>query len=462
MKRPRIVIAGTNSGAGKTTFTIGLMAALQKTGRVVQGYKAGPDYIDPSYHTAVTGRPSRNLDSWMLSHDVVREIFARSSQDADISVIEGVMGLYDGKDPLSNTGSTAELSVLLQAPVLLVVNVASQARSAAATVLGFQKLDPHVPIAGVLVNRVGSVGHYQIVKAAIEKECGVPVLGYLPKRMDIDIPERHLGLIPSIERGELHPLFDALAAAVAETVDLVKLYEIACQAPPMLAPSARIFVQKPHPAPVRIAVAKDRAFNFYYPENLELLELYGAQLLYFRPLEDESIPEDADGFYIGGGFPEEYAAQLSANTTMLHAIRKRIGEGLPTFAECGGYMFLTNAIVDRAGREHPMVGVIPAVVKMQERLAALGYREVRGMRNSLLLAEGERIRGHEFHYSTIEFPGGIDNACLPYEVSGLRGSKQEGYSKGNLLAGYTHMHFASNPGAVARFIQVCETYRTTR
>lgn len=457
MNRPRFVIAGTNSGAGKTTFTIGLMAAFQNAGKVVQGYKTGPDYIDPSYHTAVTGRASRNLDSWMLDTDVVRAIFYRSSVEADLSIIEGVMGMYDGKEPLSNTGSTAELSNLLEAPVILVVNVASMARSAAAVVLGFQKLDPTVRIAGVLVNRVGSLGHYHLVKAAIEQECRIPVLGYLTKRVDIEIPARHLGLIPALERGELQPLFDTLAGAIAQTVDLDALYRIAAQAPAMEEPTSKIFVPVGCPPRATIAVARDSAFNFYYPENLDLLELYGARLRYFRPLEGERIPDEADGLYIGGGFPEEYAAQLSAQTDVLEDFRLRIENGLPTFAECGGFMFLTRSITDGRGETYPMVGLIPASIRMQEKLAALGYREVKAKEDCLLLHAEESVRGHEFHYSTVEY----DSELIPYayQVSGLRGEKMEGYRTATLLAGYTHLHFASNPAVVHRFIDTCAMYR---
>ncbi len=261
MKRPRIVIAGVSSGAGKTTVTLGVMAALRRRGLSVQGFKVGPDFIDPSYHSAVTGRLSRNLDSWMMDHAVVREVFERGGEGADISVIEGVMGLYDGKEPLSNSGSTAEVSLLLHAPVILVVNVSSMARSAAAVVLGFQQLDPAVRVAGVIVNRVGSVGHYELVKAAIEQVCDIPVVGYLARHDDLQIPERHLGLIPALERGELTPLFDALAAAVEETVELGRILQLAQASSLWEASAPQLFVGTPRAPAVTIAVARDSAFN---------------------------------------------------------------------------------------------------------------------------------------------------------------------------------------------------------
>ena len=458
MKRPRIVIAGVSSGAGKTTVTLGVMAALRRRGLSVQGFKVGPDFIDPSYHSAVTGRLSRNLDSWMMDHAVVREVFERGGEGADISVIEGVMGLYDGKEPLSNSGSTAEVSLLLHAPVILVVNVSSMARSAAAVVLGFQQLDPAVRVAGVIVNRVGSVGHYELVKAAIEQVCAIPVVGYLARHDALQIPERHLGLIPAVERGEVTPLFDALAAAVEETVELDRILQLAQASSLWEASAPQLFVGAPQAPTVTIAVARDSAFNFYYPENLELLSWYGAAIRYFKPLMGESIPDDAGGLYIGGGFPEEFAAELSAQTQVLANVRERIRAGLPTFAECGGFMFLSESIVDRSGASHPMVGVIPAAIRMQTRLAALGYREVRALASSPLLARGELIKGHEFHYSTVTY----HDAPTPhaYETAGLRGSKQEGYVDRSLVAGYTHLHFASNVSAVKNFIASCEAYRT--
>ncbi len=457
-QRPRLVVAGTSSGAGKTTFTLGLMAALRSLGHSVQGYKVGPDYIDPSYHQAVTGRPSRNLDTWMLDASVVQEIFFRSSQGADISIVEGVMGLYDGKEALSNRGSTAELSGLLDAPVLLVVNAASMARSAAAIVLGFQSMDPRVRVRGVLLNGVGSDHHFHLLKEAIEDVAGVPVLGYLRANREISIPERHLGLLPALERGELDTLFAMLSRMVSETVDLDAVMRIANEAPPVRGVDPHVFVPRGELEHVTIAVARDAAFNFYYPENLELLALYGAKLAFFSPLAGDSIPDEADGVYFGGGFPEEFAAQLGSQTPLLKDVYQRITDGLPTYAECGGLMFLTRSITDRAGATYPMVGVIPASIRMQERRAALGYREVTAIKDGLLLLEGESLRGHEFHYSTISYEEeGLPNA---YSSIGTRLNRREGYVSSNVLASYTHVHFASNPKAVSRFVGECQRYRS--
>lgn len=461
LKRPRFVIAGTGSGVGKTTFTLGLMAAFKKRGLQVQGFKAGPDYIDPSYHTAITGRKSRNLDSWMVSPDTMKEIFLRGSEGSDLSIIEGVMGFYDGKDPRTNQGSTAEISEYLRSPVILVMNASSIARSAAAIVLGFQQLSSQVNIAGVIVNQVGSIGHYQLVKTAVEQECHIPVLGYLEKNDELMIPERHLGLIPAVERGELQPLFQQLSDLIEERIDLDSLLKIAEGAPDLEESDPVIFnPQHQQEKKVQIAVALDEAFNFYYPENLELLEWHGAELVYFSPLHGDQIPEEADGLYIGGGFPEEFAERLEQHISVKEDIRRRIADGLPTLAECGGYMYLAQSIFDHQGVQHEMAGVIPIQIRMQKQLAALGYREVTSLTDHLLLKKGEKARGHEFHYSSPELVQ--DDYPYANEVNGLGGSRFDGYTKGNLLAGYTHFYFASNPAVVVHWLEKIEEYRQKR
>lgn len=450
MSDRRLVIAGTGSGVGKTTLTIGIMAALQKKGYTVQGFKCGPDYIDPTYHTAVTGRTSRNLDSWMFEHDIVREILNKASVGADISIIEGVMGFFDGKNPLSNTGSTAEISMITESPVLLIVNCASMARSAAAIVKGFQAFSTGPNIIGVIANQVGSEGHYKIVKAAIEQECDVPVMGYMKRELDIDIPSRHLGLIPAIERGELEPFFDKLAHLVMETIDIEQLYLLA-KTSTISSGNSGIF-QSSSKKDVCIAVAKDAAFNFYYQENLELLEAKGANIKYFSPLKGDEVPLDADGLYLGGGFPEEFADELSRNEIAIKSIRNAIEKGLPTLAECGGFMFLSKSIETTSREKYPMAGLIPGRIKMQKKLAALGYREITGTESNFLIKDCEQAKGHEFHYSTFESDDVLPHA---YEAKGRFGSKKEGCIIGNLVAGYTHFHFASNPKLVENWIGAC-------
>lgn len=450
----RFVLAGTGSGVGKTTFTIGIMRALMKRGLTVQGFKCGPDYIDPTYHTAVTNRSSRNIDSFMMTEDVVRTIVARNSMDADVAIIEGVMGFYDGKSPLSNEGSAAHISEITKSPVILVVNAASMARSVAAIVKGFQQLDENATIVGVIANQLGSKSHFEIVKTAIEHECNVPVLGYLPKGAVPTLPSRHLGLVPAIERGDLDEYFDELANAIEATVDLDLLLQVTKAA--KLEPTSPIFDTQTNAKKIHLAVAKDAAFNFYYEENFELLESYGAKLHFFSPLANEPVPQQAQGLYIGGGFPEEFAAQLAQNECSKNSIKQAISNGIPTLAECGGFMYLTEEIVNREGQGYQMIGVIPGIVRMQDKLAALGYREITGVEGNFLIGKQQLAKGHEYHYSVYEG----NHETPAYFTKGRFGAKQEGYLHGNLVAGYTHFHFASNPQLVKNWLASCLEERT--
>lgn len=444
----RIVVAGTGSGVGKTTITLGLMSAFKQKGYVVQGFKCGPDYIDPTYHTAVTGRRSRNLDSWMGNEDIVRYVCKKGSEGAHLSIIEGVMGLFDGKRATTDEGSTAEISIITESPVLLIVDCSGMARSAAAVVRGFQLFHKDVRIVGVIANRVGSEGHFRLVKEAIEQQCRIPVVGYLQKEVDLTIPERHLGLVPSVERGELQPFFNELGKRIEKTVDLDAIWDLA-EANELT--SAPLFQPK-QTYDVRIAVAKDAAFHFYYEENLEMLQSYGAELVYFSPLAGECVPHDVHGLYIGGGFPEEFAAELAQHEQVKQSVAEAIQRGLPTLAECGGFMYLTEGIMTTTDeRYYEMVGVIPGYVRMQQKLAALGYREVTGRKGNFLL-EYDRAKGHEFHYSTF-VPRKEEK--FAYEVKGLRGCKLDGYMDKRLIAGYVHFYFPSNPLLVERWLKAC-------
>ncbi len=450
MTARRLVIAGVSSGVGKTSITIGLMAAYMKKGLTVQGFKCGPDYIDPSYHAAVTSRPSRNLDSWMLPEDVMTEVFVKGSEGADISIIEGVMGFYDGKSPTSNQGSTAEISTILSSPTILIVDCSAMARSAAAIVKGFQSLDPGDNIAGVIANKVGSAGHYQLIKEAVEQECGIPVCGYLLKNKTIEMPERHLGLVPSIERGELDEQLEQLGEAIAETIDVDQIYQISEQS--ALAAEPAMF-QRKSAIDVTIAVARDEAFNFYYQENLELIEAYGAKIVYFSPVKGEVLPPDADGLYLGGGFPEQFAEELAENREVKLTIREAVENGLPVLAECGGLMYLSESITTIDGKTYPMAGVLPGKTEMQAKLAALGYREISGLANNYLFKDDMEVRGHEFHYSIFTPTGELPGA---YRVSSRFGTGEEGFLYKNVVAGYTHIHFASNPDVLENFLRVCK------
>jgi len=304
-------------------------------------------------------------------------------------------------------------------------------------------------IVGVIANQVGSVGHYEIAKAAIEQECGIPVIGYLKREEGIDIPSRHLGLVPAIERGELDTFFDKLGSLMAETIDLDQLLELTKA--PVLQESGQLFAEQPSQN-ICIAVAKDAAFNFYYEENLNLLRAKGAELQFFSPLANEPVPADADGLYIGGGFPEEFADILAKNSNAKQSIREAVAKGLPTLAECGGFMYLTEAITNSNGDRYDMVGVIPGEVAMQTKLAALGYREIFGTQHNFLIGTDEEAKGHEFHYS--KYSGSHNTPA--YETKGRFGNKQEGYQAGNLVAGYTHFHFVSNPKLVDNWLTACK------
>ena len=458
MTERRLVIAGTGSGVGKTTLTIGLMAALKKMGHVVQGFKCGPDYIDPTYHTAVTKRISRNLDSWMLGKETVLDIFRHGSADADISIMEGVMGFYDGRDPLSDEGSTAEISVLTKSPVLLVVNCASMARSAAAIVKGFQTLSDEPNIVGVIANQVGSEHHFKLVKAAIEQQCGIPVIGYLKRENEIEIPERSLGLIPSIERGELDPFFERLGDLVLETIDMEKLFEISVAPPLEQTSSDSLFDRKQKPV-VRMAVAKDAAFNSYYEENLEILQSFGAELVYFSPMTDTGLPQNIDGLYMGGSLPEEFASQVAQNESMKRSVRQAIEQGIPMFAEGGGFVYLTESLEATDGEKFELVGLIPGEVRMHTKLKAIGYRAIKGCSANFLLGEQQQAKGHEFHYSTFHSDEPFQHA---YETSGMRGTKVDGYAEKNVVAGFTRFHFATCLDMVQRWIQACQNYQNEK
>ena len=438
---PRLIIAGTHSGVGKTTATLAILAAMAARGRHVQAFKVGPDFIDPGHHTVVTGRPSRNLDGWMLGETVNRDIFTRAAADADLSIIEGMMGLFDGSSPVNEIGSTAELAKQLDAPVLIVIDGSAMARSAAAIVSGYAKFDRGVRVAGVLFNRVSSEGHYKLLKEAVEQETDVVAVGYLRPDSTVTIAERHLGLSTANEQGQ-GELYSRLAKAAGETVDLDRVEVLAqlCNELPASAPQS---VMRKQGRAVRVGVAQDPAFCFYYPDNLELLEAEGAELVTFSPMSDGVLP-DVDMLYLGGGYPEVHGKALADNVSMRTAIRQFGERGGAIYAECGGMMYLTQAIRDFAGTSHEMVGLFPAEAVMQKSSMTLGYRTMTCSRHCILGEAGVTGRGHEFHYSTLVSRGPLDYACTLRDAQGdSRGS--DGLVMGNTLALYTHMHFASQP-----------------
>lgn len=436
---PRLVLAGTHSGVGKTTATLAILAALRERGRVVQPFKAGPDFIDPSHHQAATGRSSRNLDGWMLGADCNRETFVSAAADADVSVIEGVMGLFDGSSPVNEIGSTAELAKQLEAPVILIVDGSAMARSAAAMVAGYARFDPALRVAGVLFNRISSEGHYKLLKTAVEQETDVVAVGYLCPDPELTITDRHLGLTMAQERRD-GELYHRLAQAALNTVDLDRIESLANSCAP-LPPTSEPVVHR-RAKTVRIGVAQDEAFCFYYADNLELLGAAGGELVVFSPLRDANLPEDLGMLYLGGGYPELHGAALTANASMRSAIHRFAAEGGTIYAECGGMMYLTQGIRDFDGHLHGMAGVFPAEATMQRTGMTLGYRLLEVAQSCVIGPAGLTARGHEFHYSTITPKGPLAYACRLVDAEGqARGC--DGIVTDNTLGLYTHLHFAS-------------------
>lgn len=448
---PGILVAGVASGVGKTTLAAGIMAALRRRGLVVQPFKVGPDYIDPSYHVLACGRPSRNLDSWMVSPPVMKELYARAAAAADVVVVEGVMGLHDGRSGRDGTGSSAEVAKLLGLPVLLVMDIGKMARSAAAMALGYVRFDPEVKVVGIMANNAGSVAHLRMVEEAIDSTLGLPVVGHLPRRAELHVPERHLGLIPAAEGRIQREFFSYLLQQVEDSVDLEAVLRLAGGAVEVDAAPTGIFPDPPKEPTVTIGVAQDQAFCFYYQDNLDILISCGARLIPFSPLRDPALPKGAQGIYLGGGFPELYARELTANRSMLESVRAAHTKGMPIYAECGGLLYLCQSIANPEGQRYTMVGLVPSQAVMRGRRVTLGYAQVRARRDNVVLREGQIARGHEFHWSGLG--PSLEGEQAAYEVLG--DDRLEGYQQGNLLASYVHLHFASLPGLAANFVATC-------
>ena len=472
---PRIVVAGTSSGVGKTTVVVALVRALLAEGLRVAVFKCGPDYLDPTYHARAAGRPCHNLDGWMMGRDAVLATFRRASADADIAIIEGVMGLFDGASPTGEEGSAAEIAKWLGAPVLLVVDASGMARSIAAMAQGFARFDPELDVAGIICNRIGSRGHLDLLRRA----CDVPpVLGGFPKLPELAFPERHLGLFTADQRVLPEDKLAAWGRAAAEWLGTSAIVERARAAREpegelALEPAARSVSQSaaapsfgaargPDAAEerCRIGLAWDEAFHFYYEDNLARLESLGARIVRFSPMRDSRLP-DVDGLYLGGGYPEVHAAALAENTAMRRAVETFAAAGGPIYAECGGLMYLSRAIVTTDGLSHPMVGLLTADTIMKDRLAALGYVEVETQEPSVLGPAGLRFRGHQFRYS--ELGPFSATTAQAYTIRKRRGGEtsREGFTPGpgQVLASYVHAHFASNPRIAAGFVAACSAYR---
>jgi len=436
-----LILAAPGSGSGKTLVSLGLGAALRGRGQSVQYFKCGPDFIDPGLHRLVSGRVSRNLDLRMCGASFVRDSFARHG-DADFVIVEGVMGLFDGGE-----ASTAALARALNLPVVLVVDGAACAESVAALVHGFATFDPRVKVSGVIFNRVGSDGHYRLLRQSVEDHCRPAVLGAIPRHDAFVVPGRHLGLHMGHD-GVLSPeRLGVLAEIVGAGIDLDRLQALAGPLPPPPGPRAEIRGA----SLVRIGVARDAAFCFYYEDNFDLLRGAGAELVFFSPLADARLPPDLDGIYLGGGYPELYAAALADNRALREMIRSRAAAGLPIYGECGGFMYLCESLLTAEGEEYPMAGIFPVQAQMKKRLVRLGYRQATVAKKTLWPA-GATLFGHEFHYSQAEdMPDRVERA---YQ---LDDGRLEGYCCNNTLAGYLHLHLGGNPGAAAHFVEFCRT-----
>lgn len=446
---PRLVIAGTGSGVGKTTVVLGLVQALQQRGLRVATFKCGPDYLDPTYHARVTGRVCHNLDGWLMGREAVLQTFAEGCQDADIAVIEGVMGLYDGLSPTADTGSTAEIAKWLKAPVLLVIDAKGMARTIAPIAQGLCAFDPELIVKGVVTNFVGSPGHLALLRAALAP---LPVVGGFPKSYAEAFPERHLGLHSATEVSVSEAQLKFWGDLCVEWFDLDQILKCAVSTELSLPNSQPTLALGPR---CKIGVALDASLHFYYANNLTQLKMAGAELVYFSPIHDSQLPA-VDGLYFGGGYPELFALELAQNESMKRAVREFAASGRPIYAECGGLMYLSENLVTTQKETYAMVGLIPATVTMGEKLKALGYVEVATERDTLLGPAGLRFRGHQFRYSDLTL-NPLSEVDLSYRLRQRRGNvtSAEGYSCGNVLATYVHAHWASNPAVAEGFVAAC-------
>jgi cobyrinic acid a,c-diamide synthase len=451
---PRLVIAAPSSGSGKTTVATGLMAAFAARGLAVSPHKVGPDYIDPGYHALATGRTGRNLDAYLCGPELIAPLFLHGARGCDLAVVEGVMGLFDGAAGEGELASTAQVAKLLRAPVVLVVDASAQSRSVAALVHGFASWDPEVRVGGVILNKVGSDRHEALLREALDS-AGVPVLGVLRRAERVDTPSRHLGLVPVAERGRAAvDAVGAMAALVAQGCDLGALEALARSAgavPAGTAPWTPAAPARHEPpagkrAPV-VAVAGGPAFTFSYAEHTELLAAAGADVVTFDPLRDEDLPEGTAGLVVGGGFPEVYAGELSANEPLRKAVADLALGGAPVAAECAGLLYLCRELDGQ-----PMCGVLDATARMSDRLT-LGYRDAVAVGDSVLAAAGTRMRGHEFHRTVVEPGAGAAPAW------GVRTPvrRVEGFVQQRVHASYLHTHWASEPGVARRFVERCRT-----
>ncbi|HVN91764.1 MAG TPA: cobyrinate a,c-diamide synthase [Candidatus Binataceae bacterium] len=454
---PRIVIAATGSGVGKTTIAVGLLLALRTRGLRVVAFKCGPDYLDPTYHEKASGCRSHNLDGWMMGRDGVLGTFRHATRGADIAIIEGMMGLFDSVAPTTDEGSTAEIAKWLDAPVLLVTDVSGLARTIAAIAQGFARFDSSVRLAGIVANRVGGRGHLELLREASPE---VPVVGGLPDRSEGAFPERHLGLISARDARVDDASFANWGSLCADWFDLEQVLRIARSVPSLesdaRSPATRLAPENPR---CSIGVARDEAFHFYYEYNLACLERLGAQIIHFSPLHDRELPI-VDGIYLGGGYPEAHAKELAENRSMTDSIRRFAQSGRPIYAECGGLMYLFDGIRTLHGITHRQTGLLPGIAVMRESLQAIGYADVETVGESFLGPVGTRLRGHQFRYSILD-PEPDEAVERIYRVTPRWGGAPfaEGYRCANVIGSYVHAHWASNPEVARNFVDACAKWR---
>ena len=451
---PRLIIAATQSGSGKTTIVAGILAALKNRGLKVQSYKVGPDYIDPGFHEIASGRAAHNLDSWLVGKEKIADIFLSNFGDADIAIVEGVMGLYDGGQ--GGISSTAEISKILNAPVILVIDAKSMGTSAAAVALGFREFDKSINFAGVILNRIGSDSHKKIICDALDK-IGIKNFGAIKRDENFILPERHLGLVPTAENN-FSEVIEKISVAVENQINLDELVALANSAETLKNISQPSNYKLPATHYPLLAVAKDEAFNFYYAESLRELEKLGAEIIFFSPLYDKLLPKNIDGLILGGGFPEIFADKLQENKSMRDSIKNFAENNFPIFAECGGYMYLMKSIKNFDGEIFEMCGVIPNCAEMTKKLQMVGYVSATLKKNCVIGKVGDKIRAHEFHFS-VEADNLADKNIFHCEK--LRTGKNyfAGYAEKNILASYLHIHFAGCPSVAKNFVETCKTFR---
>ncbi|WP_376797071.1 cobyrinate a,c-diamide synthase [Thermogemmatispora sp.] len=460
---PRLLIAGTASGVGKTLISCLLIAELRARGWRVQPFKVGPDYLDASHLAEAAGRPCYNLDTWLMPPERLEAIVASACRDADLAIIEGMMGLYDGREADSEAGSAAEIARLLQAPVLLVLDAWALARSAAAVALGFQRFGPQLALVGVIANRVAGPGHARLLREALASAGAPPLLGAFPALDEAPWPERHLGLLPASELALGGERLATLLRLFRQSCELEQLLSLAREAPALTLEdrTETVLATEGADSRVRLALAYDAAFSFYYPDTLDLLRQAGAELVPFSPLRDSQLPTGCSGLYLGGGFPEEHAASLAANGPLRQHLAELLAAGLPCYAECGGLMYLCRRLRTASGEVYPMLGIIERESIMEGGRAGLqiGYRLAQVQRESLLLPSGVQVRGHEFHYSRLDAGPAPEEAAYVLSSPDGQHRQLEGFVRGNLLASYLHLSFSGFPEAARRFVAAARRWQ---